>query len=205
MDEGYIKYQADWEKTPPVAESAIEELNQWRNQLYKRGLLGVYPNGIGFGNVSQRWPTEEALFVISGSTTGQFSQLNALHYSLVTKVIPAQNFLYCRGPIIASSESMSHAAIYEQCPAVQAAFHVHHKGMWDFYYGTLPATAADIPYGTPEMAFAIQALVQQAANYEQKCFVMHGHEEGLFAFGESLEEAGKVLINLLDKWQNTQS
>lgn len=77
LDEGYIKYQSDWIKSTPLPYTAIQELNFWRAKLYQLGLLGAYANGIGFGNISQRWGTQDGLFVISGSTTGNRSARRA--------------------------------------------------------------------------------------------------------------------------------
>lgn len=198
-DEGYIKFRSDWKKEEPLPITAISSLNGWRQQLYELKLIGVYPDGIGYGNVSCRWQGEEGLFIVSGSTTGRKRILAAADYTLVTEVTPAQNFLKCKGPIIASSESMSHAMIYEQCPEVNAAMHVHHLEMWDYYLDKVPATAEQIPYGTPEMAYAIRDLLKDDRNREMGFFVMKGHREGIFAFGKSLEETGHRLLQFYNK------
>lgn len=201
LDEGYIKYQSDWIKSAPLPNDSIKELNSWRAKFYQLGLLGAYANGIGFGNISQRWNTKDGLFAISGSTTGNIEVLDETHYTLVTEVQVDRNFLKCSGPIIASSESMSHAAIYEQCPKINAAIHVHHEAMWQYYLDKVPSTAEDIPYGTPEMAYAIANLLTEKTTQELGFFVMAGHREGMFAFGESLKEAGEKLLHFYHKFQ----
>jgi hypothetical protein len=38
LDEGYIKYQIDWQLAPPPAAHFIEQINTCRNQLYQNGL-----------------------------------------------------------------------------------------------------------------------------------------------------------------------
>ena len=53
-DEGYIKFQPSWQKTKPFLSKEINALNRWRQKLYEVKLVGAYPDGIGFGNVSQR-------------------------------------------------------------------------------------------------------------------------------------------------------
>lgn len=201
LDEGYIKYQSDWIKSTPLPYTAIQELNFWRAKLYQLGLLGAYANGIGFGNISQRWGTQDGLFVISGSTTGNIEVLDEQHYTLVTEVMVERNFLKCSGPIIASSESMSHAAIYEQCPQMNAAIHVHHEEMWQYYLNKVPFTSEDIPYGSTEMAYAIANLLKNEANQALGFFVMAGHREGMFTFGESLKEAGEKLLHFYHQFQ----
>ncbi|MGF1494827.1 MAG: class II aldolase/adducin family protein [Microcoleaceae cyanobacterium] len=117
IDEGVIKYDCDWELTSPLAEAAIQQLITWRDALYRLGLIGVTPDGIGFGNISQRIGQSEQ-FVITGTQTGHLPQLQPQHYTVVTQFDLEQNTLICRGPIKASSESLTHAAIYTHQPTV---------------------------------------------------------------------------------------
>lgn len=196
MDEGYIKFKADWQKGAAFPLAQLIELNQWRDRLYSLGLLGAYPDGIGFGNISQRW-NDLGRFIISGSTTGNFAQLSPEHYTLVTAVELDQNLLHCRGPIIASSESMSHAAVYLECSWVNAVFHVHHRAMWEKLLHQVPTTATGVTYGTPEMAYSIIQLLRETDLPQQRIFVMEGHPEGIFSFGATLDDAGEVLLKHL--------
>lgn len=196
MDEGYIKFRADWQKGAAFSAAELADLNQWRNRLYALGLLGAYSDGIGFGNISQRWNDSEQ-FLISGSATGNFTQLEPEHYTLVTQVELDQNLLHCHGPIIASSESMSHAAVYLGCPWVNAVFHVHHREMWERLLHKVPTTATGVTYGTPEMAYSILQLLHETDLPRQRIFVMEGHPEGIFSFGATLAEAGEVLLKHL--------
>lgn len=193
MDEGYIKYQAIWEQDAPIPIGQLNALQQWRQILYEKQLIGVYSNGIGYGNISQR-SKDESLFWVSGSRTGSLKQLSEHHYSKVTKVEVDQNRLHCRGPIVASSESMSHAVIYEACPEVGGVIHVHHRDLWAQLLHQVPTTDARAAYGTPEMAYSILDLLDSTDLRQTKLFVMEGHPEGLFTFGSTLEEAGQILI-----------
>ena len=198
MDEGYIKFNAIWEKSPPMPLSQIKKLNEWRNKLYELGLIGAYENGIGFGNISERFD-EGDTFLISGSATGNLSELNGKHYSLVTRVDIPGNKLFCQGPIIASSESMSHAVIYMECPWVHGVIHIHNLPLWKRLLQEVPTTDKSALYGSPEMAYSIAALLKNSDLIERKIFVMEGHEEGIFTFGSSLDEAGEVLLSYLNK------
>ena len=112
IDEGYIKFNCDWEKTIHLQYSQIEKLNVWRRKLHNVKLLGVYPDGIGFGNVSQR--AERNIFYITGSKTGSYEKLDASHFSEVIDFDIEKNWVKCKGETIASSESMSHAIIYQK-------------------------------------------------------------------------------------------
>ena len=193
MDEGYIKFNCIWEKTSALPENQLAELNKARDQMYQQGLIGAYDNGIGFGNISQRW--SEHHFVISGSATGNFPKLNEQHYALVTHFDIDQNQVHCEGPIIASSESMSHAVIYQECPEINAVIHIHHLAFWKKLCGQIPTTSINAAYGSPEMAREIIRLLQQTSvRTKEQFFAMAGHEEGLIGFGQNMATAiDKVL------------
>jgi len=197
MDEGYIKFNSDWKKTKHLHFSKIEKLNEWRQKLYNINLLGVYPDGIGFGNVSQR--SEGNKFYISGSKTGRHKILDESHYAEVIDFDLKKNWVKCEGATIASSESMSHAIIYQQYAHVNAVFHVHDLELWKKLLWKIPTTPKSAPYGSPEMANEITQLFKTTAVLHTKLFAMAGHQEGLFAFGNTLEEAGEVLLNLLSQ------
>jgi ribulose-5-phosphate 4-epimerase/fuculose-1-phosphate aldolase len=184
-EKGYVQFRCDWDTAPPVTGPLVESLIDWRQQLYRLGLIGVYPDGIGFGNLSARLPA--GTFLISGTATGRLESLGPEHFTEVTDCDFATNWLRCRGPVQASSESLSHAAVYRARPAAGAVIHVHHLGLWQQLYGTIPTTDARAEAGTPEMAHAIEELLRGDV---RGLFVMGGHREGLIAFGESLQEAG---------------
>lgn len=196
LDEGYIKFQLHWlEDKPP---SGIETLLHWRNELYRAGLIGAYPSGIGYGNISVR--TREG-FVISGSGTGTHKTASADHFTVVTDYSIESNTVQCRGPVKASSESLTHAALYEAAPAVMAVVHGHHKGVWNSLLGKAHMTALEAPYGSPKMALEIARLFKETDVAKQGFFLMAGHEEGLVGFGGGLEEASLVLLELLRAWE----
>lgn len=198
MDEGYIKFQADWKQTPHIKTKDIIQLNYWRNEMYQQNWIGAYENGIGFGNISERWKNTDH-FIISGSATGNFPVLTADHYALVTEVNIKENRLYCEGATIASSESMSHAVIFDALPWVNAVIHLHDLENWEKLLYHLPTTPKEIPYGSCEMAYAIQDLIKNTTLAEQKIFIMAGHIEGIFAFGKDMKEASEVIFAHLEK------
>ncbi|NRB62308.1 MAG: class II aldolase/adducin family protein [Saprospiraceae bacterium] len=194
MDEGYIKFDAIWVKTDPFGENDLAQLNTFRQKVFELKLIGAYDNGIGYGNISQRQLPTKNPFYISGSATGNLSELLPTHYALVKDVRIDENQLFCEGPIVASSESMSHAVIYQTLPEVQAVIHVHHLNMWKSLLHSVPTTSQSATYGTPEMAYSIIDLLQSTHLPKTKLFVMEGHEEGVFVFGNSLAEAYAILL-----------
>jgi len=198
IDEGYVKYRCNWIHSPPLARYQIQELNCWRKKFYQLGLIGEYDNGIGFGNISIRCPDKPSQFIVSGTQTGGLSVLNEQHYTKVIDYDWERNCLTCTGPIQASSESLTHAAIYEANPNVNAIIHVHHLELWQKLMNKVPTTAKNIAYGTPEMAKEIIRLCREENLGETQILVMSGHEEGIIAFGSNLEKAGNLLLKYYD-------
>lgn len=196
-EEGYIKFQCDWEKTGPLPQNVLGSLIHWRNVLFKYGLIGAYPNGIGFGNISRRY--EGKKFIISGSGTGNFQVILPDHFSLVDSFDIERNYLKCMGPVKASSESLTHGTIYREDPEVNAVIHVHHMGFWKKLLSIVPSTSKNATYGTPEMAREIVRVFHTTLVREQKILVMEGHEEGIVSFGKDLDEAADVLLDFAGK------
>lgn len=195
IEEGYIKFNLQWqEESFKFSDSSYEFLNSCRNELFKLGLIGAYPNGIGFGNISSRYQNDQ--FIISGSATGNFTKLNKKDYSLVTDFNILKNSITCKGFTKASSESLSHAVIYKSNSKIRAVIHVHHKKMWDYYLDKLPTSSKTAEYGTPEMAFEIQNLVNDVSGI----IIMGGHPEGIITYGASLHEAKNILLNYYHKF-----
>ena len=200
IDEGYVKYQCHWQNKPTVTWTEIAELNQLRDKLYQLNLIGQYDNGIGFGNVSIRDVRPEH-FIISGTKTGAIPHLTEKHYTKVTQFDWEKNFVTCIGSIQASSEALTHAALYVANPAIQAVIHVHHLSLWQALMNNVPTTNLNCAYGTPEMAREIMRLCQEDETRQLKIIVMSGHEEGIITFGSNLTEAGNTLLGYYQKNQ----
>ncbi|MBK9017753.1 MAG: class II aldolase/adducin family protein [Saprospiraceae bacterium] len=195
-DEGYVKFQAIWEQAAPLPAPKLAVLSHWRDEMHRLHLIGVYENGIGFGNISQRFLGDQ--FVITGTATGHLTHLSPAHFTTVTDFDVEKNTVYCRGPILASSEAMSHAVIYRECPDVQGVIHVHHAGLWERLLHRVPTTAEGATYGSPEMADSIVNLLENSDLRQKKIFVMQSHPAGIFAFGTSLEQAASILLQWLN-------
>ena len=196
IDEGYTKYECDWELAPALPAETIEELNAWRNRLHDRGLIGYYPeHDVGFGNVSIREGDGDA-FVISGTQTGHIARTDESHYARVTHCDITANRVRCEGPVQASSEALTHAAIYALNPAIRAVVHVHDATLWRKLKGRIPTTSAEISYGTPEMAHEFRRLYEETDFPARGVAVMGGHEEGIVAFGASIAQAAERILRL---------
>jgi ribulose-5-phosphate 4-epimerase/fuculose-1-phosphate aldolase len=196
MDEGYIKYHCHWDEKKCITPEEIDTINHWREILCEHGLIGMLSNGIGFGNISIR--QDNNIFLISGSATGGIPKLDETHYSRVTSFNLGKNELCCEGQTIASSESLTHAALYAIDPAIQSVVHVHHREGWLKGLHRLPTTPADIAYGTPEMATAVQSCYTQHKNTSNLIF-MAGHEDGIISVGHTPEQAVGFLLQLFQE------
>ena len=195
MDEGYIKFNCERIPSDDIPLDKVAALNIWRELMYNKGLIGMYPDGIGFGNISIR--CNENTFLISGTATGGIADLDKSHYALVTDYNLQTNSLICKGPINASSESLTHALIYECSPSTNAVIHIHNLALWNQLMHKVPTSNEHVPYGTPEMANEIKRLFEETNLCNEKIIVMGGHEEGIISFGKNLEEAVNVLLEKL--------
>ncbi|MBH46698.1 MAG: rRNA adenine methyltransferase [Halobacteriovorax sp.] len=197
IDDGVIKYQRVFTPADALEHHEYRDLESWRKKLFQLKLIGEYPSVcIGYGNMSQRLePSLPIQFIITGTQTGKFEELNGEHYTTVTGYNLENNMIEAKGCIDASSEALTHAALYEVHPEIKAVFHIHDKVIWqsmldgDFLY-----TKKDIPYGTVEMARAVQEIVKTK---NSGVFAMAGHDDGVVAWGSSLDEAGVEIMKLV--------
>lgn len=191
MDEGYIKYTFDWKKKPITLQpEVLAELNAFRSKLRDLNMIGKIPDGPGFGNISVRAVGDT--FFISGSDTGSLELLGAEQLALVTQCNYLQNHIVFEGQIAASSESMSHAAIYQHNKTVGAVIHVHHANLWNHYLNKLPTTEVEAAYGTPAIAEAIARKLKEDS--KNKLLVLGGHGDGIISYGSNLQEAFDLLM-----------
>ena len=196
LDEGYIKYQSHWSPGPAPDTAAADAMEPWRQRLFDAGLIGHYEElNVGFGNISVRCG-EPGQFLITGTQTGHIERTTSEHYSLVTRYDIDRNEVFCSGPVQASSEAMTHAAIYALDPAIAAIVHVHSKPLWDQYLNILPTTDGAVTYGTQAMAKEFSRLYRETVFGSEGIAVMGGHEEGLVGIGDSLEQAATRVLAL---------
>lgn len=195
IDEGYIKFESRWRKTPRLEDAAILSLNRWRRPLFDAGLIGYDDeHDVGYGNLSVR-AAANGTFIISGSQTGQLRELGAEHYALVERCEIEKNRVYSSGGCEASSESLTHAAIYGLDSQIGAVVHVHCGAAWSALQGTDATTDAAVSFGTPEMAREFVRLWNETDFAETGIAVMAGHESGLVSFGRDLEQAAMRMLS----------
>jgi L-ribulose-5-phosphate 4-epimerase len=192
MEEGYIKFKRTKVDDIPVPAEHLTEITPLRDELYKLGLIGQYPD-IRY--------EPDALFVITGSKTGGLETLTDQHYARVLKVDVDTNRVWYGGPIEASSESMTHRIVYLMDSTTNAVIHVHNLALWERLLNKVPTTLETVEYGTPEMARETVRLFNETDVKEKKILVMAGHKEGILSFGKDLNEAREVLLKYFNNQQ----
>jgi len=206
IDDGVIKYdRSNFSHCGPFDSSEYSDLESWRKKLYALNLIGEYPEEkVGFGNISEIkdyssvYPSSVPQFLITGTQTGKYADLDGNHYTRVLDYDIDLLKIKMMGPIEASSEALTHAAIYAHNKNIKAIFHIHSKEIWaGMIKDKSDFTCGSIPYGTVEMARATEKCVQQK---DSGFFCMHGHEDGVVAYGRSLDEAGQLILDLYSRY-----
>lgn len=197
--EGVIKFDLVFAQDAPSESPLIDALEYWRQRMRALALIGgnlpERYDGLGFGNISHRTAPGEESFIISGTQTGHLPAMDRNAYALVEHCDITANRIHARGQCKPSSEAMTHHAIYQASPSTQAVIHVHSPDIWQQATALgIAQTAADIPYGTPAMANALMQLAAQGT--PNNAIVMAGHLDGVIVWGDTLDDAGKMLLAL---------
>lgn len=195
-DEGYIKFKSTLHQSIPPSEWDVEEINIWRDRLYTLGYIGAYDDGVGYGNISIKGKYLNE-FIVTGSGTGHLPFLFPDHFTRVKTYSIDRNTVICEGPVHASSESMTHAAVYACDPAARAVIHIHSRKNWERLLNLIPTTDPSARYGTPEMAADIARLYRESDFGKIKIMAMGGHDEGILSYGKNLDDAGNRLLEIL--------
>src|ERR1700720_856274 len=119
---GSVKFKCEQVPIEVSRFTGFAELNRYRRKLLDLGMIGVDASGIGFGNLSVR-DGATPLFYITASATAGISELMPKDYAKVVAYDFARNWLQCEGSTVASSESLTHAAVYESDSTVRAVLH----------------------------------------------------------------------------------
>jgi hypothetical protein len=205
--EGVIGFEYRHE-TRPLEERVHGEtartLAAWRQILAHLRLLGQDPSryeGLGYGNVSARvGPFGDVArgrrrFLVTGTQTAGLAHATLREFCLVESWDIARNTVTSAGLIAPSSESLTHAALYDASPATRVVLHAHAPAIWRHARELgLPITHEAAKNGTPAMAAEVQRLFREGTLASTRLAAMGGHEDGVIAFGGSASEAGETLV-----------
>ena len=189
----YVKFSYECACAEIAAFDQLTELNECRRKLRELHMIGVDSNGIGFGNLSVR-DGATGNFYVTGSATGGLPKLVLADCVRVVGYDFEKNWVRYEGSAIPSSESLTHAAIYESDPMATAVIHCHNSDLWAKLLDRAPTSSKGIAYGTPEMAYEIIRLFKASDVRTRNILVMAGHEGGIVAFGKNFEDAFAVLV-----------
>jgi L-ribulose-5-phosphate 4-epimerase len=189
----YIKFTCEHAAVEILPFGGFAELNACRRKLLQLRLIGVDSDGVGFGNVSIRDGTTNK-FYITGSATGGIPELTLADCARVVAYDFKRNWLRYEGSAIPSSESLTHAAVYESDAKAGSVIHCHDSRLWTALLNQAPTSSKAVEYGTPEMAYEVTRLFKLTDVRSRKILVMAGHKGGVVAFGRDLEGAFAVLM-----------
>jgi L-ribulose-5-phosphate 4-epimerase len=189
----YIKFSCERVAAGITSFGGLAELNAYRRKLLDLHLIGLDPSGVGFGNLSVRDCVTDN-FYITGSATGGIQELTLADCAKVVACDFKMNRVRYEGSALPSSESLTHAAIYESDAGTGAVIHCHNSKLWAVVLNEAPTTSKAGDYGTPEIANEIMQLFTRTNLRSRKIVVMAGHEGGIVTFGKDLQEAFAVLM-----------
>jgi L-ribulose-5-phosphate 4-epimerase len=208
--EGVIRFEVQHEDRhleERVHGETVRMLAAWREILAHLRLLGRDParyDGLGYGNVSARTgPFGDVArgrrrFLVTGTQTAGIARATLREFCLVESWDIARNRVVSAGQVAPSSESLTHAALYDASPAIRVVLHAHTPDVWRQARALgLPVTNAGAGNGTPAMAHEVQRLYREGTFASTRIAAMGGHEDGVIAFGASAAEAGETLVRQL--------
>lgn len=208
--EGVTRFEVQHASRPleeRVLGGTARVLSAWREILANLGILGRDParyEGLGYGNVSARvGPFGDVArgrrrFLVTGTQTASVALATLREFCLVESWDLERNRVGSAGLVPPSSESLTHAALYDVSPAIRVVLHAHAPQIWLHARALgLPVTHAGAANGTPAMAFEVQRLYREGTFGATRVAAMGGHEDGVIAFGATADEAGEALVRQL--------
>ena len=187
MEEGYIKYKCHLTERELEHYPEMNEINAVRSELVKLNMIGVYPSGISFGNISIRLSGER--FIITGTQTGAFNILLPEHFTIVKEADIKRNAIECVGLRPASSESLTHSAFYKSSEDINSVIHIHNLSLWKKLLFKVPTIPDTCEYGTTEIAEAVSELINTNMQQQSGVIALAGHFEGIVSYGFDLYSA----------------
>lgn len=172
----------------------------WRTILRRLDLIGRQSNrydGYAYGNLSVRDSVQADRFFVTASQTGGEVDFERARLVRIDRWDARRFDVDATGVAPPSSESITHGMLYAADPTMAWVMHVHSPSIWRAGARLrLPVTAETVPYGSPAMAIAVAALLTLHP-VRPLVFATLGHEDGVFACGESADDVGAALIRTL--------
>ncbi len=200
-----IKFNYRFDKDDIPEFSIIYKLKYIKNYLLKYRLFGINSDGLSYGNLSAYSDklmdyysaySNKIKFIISASGTSGIKNFTIDDYTIIVDYDFAKNYLHFIGKRIASSESLTHAAIYNSVNNVKYVVHFHNEQIWSRNIHKLLTTDIDIEYGTPELAQCIIDLLRYKKNLKP-VIILGGHPNGIIIWENNVNSLFKIIEELL--------
>ncbi len=189
--ESYIKFDCQHTYQSVELPQQIDELIDLGNALKRKGLIGKIDDSMGFGNISFK-DSKTGLIFISASKTGIPCKYTKEHFCRIDEWNAEKNLVVSRGLMPASSETLSHLAVYEALDWVRCVVHIHSEYLWETMFDKELTSSQDIKYGTKEMYFEIVRLLSECSN--QNILVMGGHKNGTIFWNTDIVSTKKSIF-----------
>ncbi len=174
----------------------IEELLEFGNTLKQCKLIGKTDELTGYGNISFR-DRQSGDFFISASKSGIDDTYVSSHFSRIVTWDAETNFVESEGRMPASSETLSHLAVYEAVKKANYVVHVHSEIYWNKYLHHELTSNLEIEYGTKEMYFEVKRLLE--GNVDAGTLIMGGHMDGILFWAEKISSLKKTISRKMFK------
>lgn len=194
--DGVIKFLP--QRVSPTPPPFPTELDRYRNSLREKGLIGVYPNGIGHGNVAVL--AQDGSLIVTATQTQIAEYLDENGYVLIPpEADEDQEAVPYEGTQDPSSESRTLLAIARRRPLITAVVHIHHtEGQQRAVELGIAESAGRYRYGT--VGFAHEAIeVVDTINEDIGAFGTPSHPDGLFFYGRTIDEAYQLTVEYIDR------
>ncbi|MFK7912876.1 MAG: class II aldolase/adducin family protein [Pseudomonadales bacterium] len=197
--EGTIQFAYDLSppSSPVIEPEQLASLNAWREMFRRLGLIGQSPErygGFGFGNLSMRCASGEPAFTISASQSSANLVATPEDLVRVTGCNLKRFWVEAEGTQPPSSETLTHGMLYAADARIDWVFYCQSPELWQRATALgLPATPAGIEHGTADMVSAVADLLA-AAHSRPLVFATGGHEDGIFACGQTARDTGGLLL-----------
>jgi ribulose-5-phosphate 4-epimerase/fuculose-1-phosphate aldolase len=199
--EGAIRFR--YRLAAPEARDRLDRddfarLRAWRTILKRLQLIGRNArryDGFAYGNLSVRDRTDATRFFVTASQTSGAATLRDADLVRVDLCDVERFEVAAVGERAPSSESITHGMVYAADRSIGWIMHAHAPTIWRAAQRlSLATTASDVPYGSPAMAMAVDALLSRDSRRRPLLIATLGHEDGVFACGATADDAGTLLV-----------
>lgn len=202
--EGLRKYKLEHLKLDLEELSKVAvKIESIRKKLYSRKYIGTDNTGQSYGNISMKLSNSN-IFVISSTQTGFKTTTSLNDYSLIFDYDLEQFTTKAFGLKEPSSETLTHACVYDCDNSISAIIHIHDFRLWEKMINSCcHNVTAEVPYGTAEMTIETRKIVNDRNRKDQNdIFAMAGHHGGIVSYGCNLNDAYDNIISIEKKYND---